>query len=29
MEKEIHLYAKELLGAGKITDAWQVLLASV
>ncbi len=27
MEKELHLYAKELLAAGKVTEAWQVLLA--
>ncbi|NJO25442.1 MAG: flavin reductase family protein [Bacteroidia bacterium] len=27
MEKELHLYAKELLDAGKVGDAWQVLLA--
>jgi flavin reductase (DIM6/NTAB) family NADH-FMN oxidoreductase RutF len=27
MEKELHLYAKELLDAGKVTAAWQVLLA--
>jgi flavin reductase (DIM6/NTAB) family NADH-FMN oxidoreductase RutF len=27
MEKELHLYAKELLDEGKVTDAWQVLLA--
>lgn len=27
MERELHTYAKELLDAGKITDAWQVLLA--
>jgi flavin reductase (DIM6/NTAB) family NADH-FMN oxidoreductase RutF len=26
MEKEIQLYAKELLSAGKLTEAWQVLL---
>ena len=29
MEKELHLYAKELLEEGKITAAWQVLLSSV
>jgi flavin reductase (DIM6/NTAB) family NADH-FMN oxidoreductase RutF len=29
MEKELHRYAAELLGLGKVTDAWQVLLASV
>lgn len=27
MEKELHLYAKELLQTGKVTEAWQVLLA--
>ena len=27
MEKELHLYAKELLDAGKVKEAWQVLLA--
>jgi flavin reductase (DIM6/NTAB) family NADH-FMN oxidoreductase RutF len=27
MEKELHIYAKELLGAGKVNEAWQVLLA--
>lgn len=27
MEKELHLYAKELLDDGKVTEAWQVLLA--
>ncbi|MDB5193858.1 MAG: flavin reductase domain protein FMN-binding protein [Segetibacter sp.] len=27
MEKEIHLYAAELLNAGKVKEAWQVLLA--
>ncbi len=27
MESELHRYAKELLDAGKITEAWQVLLA--
>lgn len=26
MEKELHLYAKELLDAGKVSEAWQVLL---
>lgn len=26
MEKELHLYAKELLGEGKVREAWQVLL---
>jgi len=28
MEKEIHLYAKELLDSGKVKEAWQVLLAA-
>ena len=27
MEKEVHIYAKELLDAGNIHDAWQVLLS--
>lgn len=27
MEKELHRYAKDLLDAGKVTEAWQVLLA--
>ena len=27
MEKELHLYAAELLNNGKISDAWQVLLS--
>jgi len=27
MERELHLYAKKLLKAGKIAEAWQVLLA--
>lgn len=27
MEKELHLYAKELLDKGKVTEAWQILLA--
>ena len=27
MEEELHLYAKELLTAGKVHEAWQVLLA--
>jgi flavin reductase (DIM6/NTAB) family NADH-FMN oxidoreductase RutF len=27
MDKELHIYAKELLDAGKTADAWQVLLA--
>lgn len=26
MEKELHTYAKKLLDAGKVSDAWQVLL---
>jgi flavin reductase (DIM6/NTAB) family NADH-FMN oxidoreductase RutF len=26
MERELHIYAKELLGAGKVKEAWQVLL---
>ncbi len=29
MEKELHYYAKELLDAGKVQEAWQVLLAAV
>ena len=29
METELHLYAKELLDAGKLTEAWQVLLSMV
>lgn len=28
MEKELHRYAKELLDNGKVSDAWQVLLAA-
>ena len=28
MEKEVYLYAKELLDAGKVMEAWQVLLSS-
>ncbi|MBL7745069.1 MAG: flavin reductase family protein [Chitinophagaceae bacterium] len=28
MEKELHSYTKQLLGAGKIKEAWQVLLAN-
>jgi len=28
MDKELHIYAKELLDTGKTADAWQVLLAS-
>jgi flavin reductase (DIM6/NTAB) family NADH-FMN oxidoreductase RutF len=27
MEKELHTYAKKLLGEGKVKEAWQVLLA--
>jgi hypothetical protein len=27
MEKELHLYAKELLDKGNVYDAWQVLLS--
>ncbi len=27
MERELHIYAAELLNAGKITDAWQILLS--
>jgi flavin reductase (DIM6/NTAB) family NADH-FMN oxidoreductase RutF len=27
MEKELHIYAKELLDQGKVQEAWQVLLA--
>ena len=27
MEKELHLYAKELLDIGKVKEAWQILLA--
>jgi flavin reductase (DIM6/NTAB) family NADH-FMN oxidoreductase RutF len=27
MEAELHTYARQLLGEGKVTDAWQVLLA--
>ena len=29
MEKELHYYAKDLLDAGKVQEAWQVLLAAV
>jgi flavin reductase (DIM6/NTAB) family NADH-FMN oxidoreductase RutF len=29
MDKELHKYAKELLDAGKVKEAWQVLLADV
>ncbi|WEK36703.1 MAG: flavin reductase family protein [Candidatus Pseudobacter hemicellulosilyticus] len=28
MEKELHRYAQQLLDAGKVTEAWQVLLAN-
>ena len=28
MEKELHRYAKELLDAGKVNEAWQILLAA-
>ena len=28
MEKELHVYAKELLDAGKVLAAWQILLAN-
>jgi hypothetical protein len=28
MEKELHRYAKELLDAGKVEAAWQVLLSA-
>lgn len=28
MEKELHVYAKELLDKGKINEAWQVLLTT-
>ncbi|MDF2190824.1 flavin reductase family protein [Paraflavitalea sp. CAU 1676] len=28
MEKELHVYAKELLDAGKVVAAWQILLAN-
>ncbi len=27
MEKELHIYAKELLDSGKVSEAWQVLLS--
>ena len=27
MEKELHIYAKELLDASKVQEAWQVLLS--
>lgn len=29
MDKELHLYAKELLEQGKVKEAWQILLADV
>jgi flavin reductase (DIM6/NTAB) family NADH-FMN oxidoreductase RutF len=29
MEKELHSYAKKLLDAGKVREAWQVLLAGI
>lgn len=29
MERELHLYAKQLLAGGKVSAAWQVLLAGV
>jgi flavin reductase (DIM6/NTAB) family NADH-FMN oxidoreductase RutF len=29
MDKELHRYAKELLDAGKVSEAWQILLADV
>jgi hypothetical protein len=29
METELQLYAKKLLGTGKVNEAWQVLLAGV
>ncbi len=28
MEMELHIYAKELLAADKVNEAWQVLLAA-
>ncbi len=28
MDSEIHKYAAELLGQGKVTEAWQVLLTT-
>jgi hypothetical protein len=28
MERELHIYARELLREGRTADAWQVLLAS-
>ena len=27
MEKELHIYAKQLLDLGKVQEAWQILLA--
>lgn len=29
MERELHEHAKELLNAGKVAEAWQVLLSLV
>ena len=29
MERELHDYAKKLLDAGKVNDAWQILLSSI
>lgn len=29
MERELHLHAKNLLGKGKVQEAWQVLLANI
>ena len=29
LDIELHRYAKELLDAGKVTEAWQILLADV
>ena len=29
MDKELHTYAKELLEAGKVNEAWQILLADI
>jgi len=28
MEKELHLYAKQLLDSGNVAAAWQILLAN-
>ncbi len=28
MEKELHIYAKELLESGKVSEAWQILLSA-